>query len=119
MTLGASNTLCPLVWLPAQHVHNPLLDIAFAIGHIDYQGRRTGLVDLAGILIPLEPAVTLFLLNRLAFTLLGHGLVRPLPDLHSNHTSIDALRSKGHRGMEQILVTPFDLDGVHLRLRLR
>jgi hypothetical protein len=113
ITLSAYDTLCPLVWLPAPRVHKPRLDIAFAIGHIDYQGRRTGLFDLAGILIPLDPAVTLFLCNGFAFALLGHGLCRPLPDLHAHHAYIDTLRRKRHRGMEQILFTRFALDGAH------
>jgi hypothetical protein len=85
ITLGTNNKLCPLVWLPAHRVHKPFLDIAFSIGHIHHQGSRTGLFDLTGALISFQPAVTLFLLHRFAFTLLGHWLFRPLPDLHPPH----------------------------------
>jgi hypothetical protein len=71
-TLGAHDTRCPLGWLPAPRVHQPFLDISFAIGHRHHQGRRTGLLDRTGALIPFQPAVTLFLLKRCAVTRLGH-----------------------------------------------
>ena len=85
MLLGANDTRRPLAWLPAQHVHQPLLDIAFAIGHVYYQGGRTGLFDRTGALISFQPAVTLFLGNGFAFALLGHQQLWPLPDLHPHH----------------------------------
>src|SRR5262249_26496737 len=78
--LAANHKLGPLPWLPRHRVYQPLLDIPCAIGHIHHQGRRTGLLDLAGALIPFQPAITLFFCNGFAFALLGHGLLWPLPD---------------------------------------
>jgi hypothetical protein len=82
-----------------------------------HHGRWTGLFDLTGASIPFQPAVTLFRLNRFAFTLLGHWLFRPLPDCQPYQASIDALGSKSHRGMAQILFTRVDLYGAHPGLR--
>jgi hypothetical protein len=82
MTLGAHETFCPLVGLPAHGVHQPLLASACAIGHMDHQGGRTGLFDHTGALLSLQPAITLLLCKRFALALRGHRRLWPLPDFH-------------------------------------
>jgi len=55
---------------------SPVADLAGVdstiISHIHHQGRRTGLFERTGALIPLQPAVTLFLHNGFVLTLLGY-----------------------------------------------
>ena len=79
MLLGAHDTLRPLAWLPAPHVHPPRLDSAVAIGPVHYQGGRTGLFDRTGALIACQPAGTRCLGHGVAVALLGHWLRWPLP----------------------------------------
>src|SRR5919106_1865634 len=110
MTLGATDTLCPVVRLPAPRLHTPDLDISFALGPMHHQGRRTDLCDRTGASLPCPPAGTLFLRNRCALTLLGHWLFRPLPDWHPHYAQRDALGRQSHRGMAQILCPRVDLD---------
>ena len=87
--------------------------------HYEPPGGRTGLFELAGAVISLQPTRTLLLCHGVVGALLGHRLLWPLPALPPHNASGDPRGSKRAGGMAQIGLTGLALDGAHPGLWLR
>ena len=108
---GAQETLGPWAGLPAPPGHTPLPELACALGQGPRHGRRPGLCDRPGALIPVAPAGTLRPRQGCPVPPRRHRRSRPLPGRHPKPPAVDALGRPRHRGRPPLRGPRVALDG--------